>query len=72
MSDDFLLLILTILLIDKRLQMNLYKVHNLPAFYRELKLQFTYVLVGQYLAISKYGMYAALPIAHYIPICITT
>ena len=39
-SDDFLSFILTILLIDKSTQVNIYKVHNLPVLHLELKLQF--------------------------------
>ena len=36
-GDDFLIVILSILLIDKSLQMDLYSVYNLPAHYPELK-----------------------------------
>ena len=42
--DDILLIILTIPLIDKSLQMDLYKVHNLPALHPELGVQFSYVI----------------------------
>ena len=35
--DDFLLIILTIPLTDQSLEMNLYKVYNLPALHPELK-----------------------------------
>ena len=53
MMQDFLLVILTIPPIDQRLEMDLYKVYNLPALHPELKLQFKYELEGEYLAISK-------------------
>ena len=69
---DFLLIILTIPLIDQTLEMDLYKVHNLPALHPELKIQFTYQLEGEYLAISKDGLYAALPTARDIRICEAT
>ena len=69
--DDFLLLILTVPLVDKSLQMNLYKVHNLPALH-PLNIQFTYQLEGKYLAIGKHGLYAALPSENDIRICMTT
>ena len=44
--DDFLLIILTIPLTDQSLEMNLYKVYNLPALHPELKVEFTYGLEG--------------------------
>ena len=59
--DDFLLIILTIPLTDRSLKMNLYKVYNLPALHPELKVEFTYELEGEYLAITKNKLYAALP-----------
>ena len=67
--DDFLLIILTIPLTDQSLEMNLYKVYNLPALHPELKVQFTYELEGEYLAITKNKLYAALPTAREIRIC---
>ena len=67
--DDFLLIILTILLTDQSLEMNLYKVYNLPALHPKLKVEFTYELEGEYLAISKNKLYAALPTAREIRIC---
>ena len=70
--DDFLLLILTVPLVDQSLQMDLYKVHNLPALHPTLNIQFTYQLEGKYLAIGKHGLYAALPSEHDIRICMTT
>ena len=51
--DDFLLIILTIPLTDQSLEMNLYKVYNSPALHPELKVEFTYELEGEYLAITK-------------------
>ena len=71
-QDDFLVIILTIPLMDKSLQMDLYQVHNLPALHPSLGVQFTYVLEGPYLAISKHGQYAAVPTAHDIQLCLTT
>ena len=53
MMQDFLLVILTIPPIDQSLEMDLYKVYNLPALHPELKVQFKYELEGEYLAISK-------------------
>ena len=67
--DDFLLIILTIPLTDQSLEMNLYRVYNLPALHPELKVEFTYELEGEYLAITKNKLYAALPTAREIRIC---
>ena len=65
---DFLLIILTIPLTDQSLEMNLYKVYNLPALHPKLKVEFTYELEGEYLAITKNKLYAALPTAREIRI----
>ena len=67
--DDFLLIILTIPLTDQSLEMNLYKVYNLPALHPELKVEYIYELEGEYLAITKNKLYAALPTAREIRIC---
>ena len=60
---NFLLVILTIPLVDQCLVINLYKVHNLPALHPGLHVQFEYQLEGEYLAITKDKQYAALPTA---------
>ena len=70
--EDFLLVILTVPLVDKSLQMDLYKVHNLPTQHPKLNIQFTYQLEGKCLAIGKHGLYAALPSENDIRICMTT
>ena len=67
--DDFLLIILSIPLTDQSLEMDLYKIYNLPALHPELKVEFTYELEGEYLAITKNKLYAALPTAREIRIC---
>ena len=67
--DDFLLIILTLPLTDQSLEMNLYKVYNLPVLHPELKVEFTCELEGEYLAIAKNKLYAALPTAREIRIC---
>ena len=70
--ENFLLVILTIPLADHSLVMNLYRVHNLPALYPKLHVQFQYQLEGEYLAITKDKQNAALPTAQDIWICETT
>ena len=67
--DDFLLIILTIPLTDQSLEMDLYKIYNLPALHPKLKVEFTYQLEGEYLAITKNKLHAALPTAGEIRIC---
>ena len=67
--DDFLLIILTIPLTDQSLEMDLYKIYNLPALHPKLKVEFTYQLEGEYLAITKNKLYAALHTAGEIRIC---
>ena len=69
---DFLLIILRIPLTDQSLEMDLYKVYNLPALHPKLKIEFTYQLEGEYLAISKNRLYAAIPTAREIRICEST
>ena len=70
--NNFLLIILTIPLTDQSLEMDLYRVYNLPAFHPKLKIEFTYQIEGEYLAVSKSRLYAALPTAREIRICETT
>ena len=70
--NNFLLIILTIPLTDQSLEMDLYKVYNLPALHPKLKIEFTYQIEGEYLAVSKSRLYAALPTAREIRICETT
>ena len=67
--DDFLLIILTIPLNDQSLEMDLYKIYNLPALHPKLKVEFTYQLEGEYLAITNNKLYAALPTAGEIRTC---
>ena len=52
--------------------MDLYIVYNLPALHLELKVQFSYVLEGEYLAISALGTYASMPRWHEIHVCLAT
>ena len=61
--DDFLLILLTIPLTDQSLEMDLYKIYNLPTLHPNLKIEFTYQMEGEYLVISKSRLYAAIPTA---------
>ena len=66
--DDFLLIILTIPLIDQMFEMNLCKVYNLPTLHPRLKVEYIYELEGEYLAITNNKLHAALPTAREIRI----
>ena len=70
MMEGFLMVILLMPLVDKSLQMDLYKVHYLSALHPDLKVQFSCVPEGEYLAISTSHMYATIPISHEIHICL--
>ena len=71
-QDNFLLVIITIVLIDTSISMNVYQVHNLPTTDPDLGVQFTYQLEGKYLAIAEDGFYAAVPSASDICLCMAT
>ena len=49
--------------------MDLYKIYNLPPLHPKLKVEFTYQLEGEYLAIMKNKLCVALPTAAEIRIC---
>ena len=69
---DFLMVILTIPLVDESLQMSLYKVHNLPLLHRELQVEIMYDIGGEYFATLMQGMYMALPDSTNIKICMVS
>ena len=70
--EDVLSMLLTIPLIDKSLQMNVYKVHNLPALQTKLGVAAEYILEGDFLAVDQHGLYVALPDAREMQICLTS
>ena len=55
--QDYLMLILTIPLVDQSLQVNLYKVHNLPMLHPTLNVHAQCILEGTYLAMLMEGMF---------------
>ena len=59
--ENYLMLILMVPLIDTSLQMNLYKVHNLPTAHPVHQIQTNYELKGNYFATLKHNMYIVLP-----------
>ena len=69
---DYLILILTVPLVDQSLHMNLYKVHNLPMLHPTLNVHVQYELEGPYLATMMDGMFVSLPTALDIKLCLVT
>ena len=55
--QDYLMLILTVPLIDQSPQMNVYKVYNLPMLHPTLNVHAQYEIEGTYLAILMEGMF---------------
>ena len=70
--EDYLMLILTVPLIDQSLHMNLYKVHNLPMLHPTLYVHVQYELEGSYLATLMEGMFITLPTALDVRLCLMT
>ena len=71
-TDDVLFIVMTILLKDTSLQMNVYKVHNLPLIHPKLNISVTYELEGTYLAIGHEGHYVSLPQEGEVTMCLLT
>ena len=72
MTDDVLFIVMTIPLKDTSLQMNVYKVHNLPLIHPKLNISVTYELEGKYLAIGHEGHYVSLPKEGELTMCLLT
>ena len=68
--DDYLMLILTVPLVDQSLHMDLYKVHNLPMLHPDLHVHAQYEIEGSYLAIVMDGMFITLPTALDVRLCL--
>ena len=70
--QDFVMLILTVPLVDQSLHMNLYKVHNLPMLHPTLQMHAQYELEGPYLATMMDSMFITLPTAIDVRLCLVT
>ena len=70
--EDYLMLILTVPLVDQSMPMNLYKVHNLPIIHPTLHVHAQYEMEGSYLATIMDGMFIALPTALDVRLCLMT
>ena len=56
-----LVILLTIPLLDTTLELNIYRLHNLPTIPPGHHLAAMYQLEGEYFAVGKHGSYVALP-----------
>ena len=56
-----LVILLTIPILDTTLELNIYRVHNLPVIPPGHQLAVPYQLEGEYFAVGKHGVYIALP-----------
>ena len=72
MLEDCLMLILTVPLIDQSLQMNLYKIYNLPMLHPILHVHVQYELESSYIATIMDGMFIMLPTALDVRLCLMT
>ena len=70
--EDYLMLILTVPLIDQSLHMNLYKVYNLPVLHLTLHVHAQYEIENSYLATIMDGMFITLPTALDVKVCLMT
>ena len=70
--QDYLMLILTVPLVDQTLQMNLYRVHNLPMLHPTLQVHVQYEIEGPYLATLMDSMYITLPTDIDVRLCLMT
>ena len=68
--QGYLMLILTVPLIDQSLQINIYKIYNLPMLHPVLKMHVKYEIEGTYLATLMEGMYISLPSGIDIKLCL--
>ena len=70
--QDYLMLILTVPLVDQSLQMNLYKVHNLPMLHPVLNVHVQYELEETYFVTLMEGMFISVPTALDVKLCLVS
>ena len=68
--EDYLMLILTVPLVDQSLHVNLYRVHNLCMLHPTLHVHAQYEIEGPYLATIMDGMFITLPTALDVRLCL--
>ena len=70
--DKMLVILMTIPVLDKTLELNIYQVHNLPAIPPGQEVEAIYQLENEYFAIGKHGMYVTLPTEQSVRTCLQT
>ena len=70
--DKMLVILMTIPVLDKSLELNIYQVHNLPAIPPGQEVAALYQLESRYFAIGKHGMYVTLPMEQSVRVCLQT
>ena len=68
--DKMLVILLTIPVLDKSLELNIYRIHNLPSIPPGQEVAATYQLEGDYFAIGKHGVYVTIPTERAVQLCI--
>ena len=74
--DKLLIVLMTIPILDKSLELNVYRVHNLPAspldriLGPEQQVAATYQLEGEYFAIGKHGVYVTVLTETTVKVCL--
>ena len=70
--DRMLVILMTIPVLDKTLELNIYQVYNLPAIPPGQEVAALYQLESKYFAIGKHRMYVTLPMEQSVRICLQT
>ena len=70
--DKMLVILMTIPVLDKTLELNIYQVHNLPAILPGQEAEAIYQLENEYFTIEKHGMYVTLPTEQSVRTCLQT
>ena len=70
--DKMLVILMTIPVLDKTLELNIYQVHNLPAIPLGQEVVSLYQLENKYFAIGRHGLYVTLPTEQSVRICLQT
>ena len=70
--DKMLVILMTILVLDKTLELNIYQVYNLPAIPPGQEVEAIYQLENEDFAIGKHGMYITLPTEQSVRTCLQT
>ena len=70
--DKMLVILMTLPVLDKSLELNIHQVHNLPAIPPGQEVAALYQLESRYFAIGKHGMYVTLPTKQSVRTCLQT